>query len=437
MPQLLEELEEVCLDTADTVIVESEGLGARVIDGNYVECHHYSPLIAWPSNSVCSTEEYALHFRELTDSERARALINHRPARHDLIYLVTDTNAVGWGQTFTAYNCLHCGSRYFWSGELNVGLDNYCPDCIDQMHSCNDCLDLTHEDQMVYDEDLGGELCQACYEIRRREQRRRTHSRALPYNHKPEPDFYLAQGEQRDFRYKHLGSQRYDATPYMGMELELEFTEGSSYGETEQLVEQLWGSRAFCKLDGSVSNGLEICSQPHTLAAWGEVDWSLLTQLSEQGCRSFNAESSCGVHVHISRQSFNGLAHQYRFTQLIMRHPYQVKELAQRISDRWASYTGSNETFKVLKKEIYSDRYKAVNHANEHTIEIRTFKGTLNVKRVKAYLQFVHACHAYTKDLTARQVAAGALSFDAFRSWLWQHALPTYHELRLFIREVN
>ena len=65
-----------------------------------------------------------------------------------------------------------------------------------------------------------------------------------------------------------------------------------------------------------------------------------------------------------------------------------------------------------------STRGSAVNTNNEHTIELRFFRGTLNKKGILACLDMAHAGVEYTRLLNTRDVIAGMLSWDMFYEWV-------------------
>jgi hypothetical protein len=421
----------------DLNIVTVQGTRTEVVDGNYVVSPRHVPIypVIIDGNSVeCSETEFALHFTEITTPIGLRY-------RGNITVFETDPDGVGWSQLFTRFTCDHCDREAFYNREAVHFWPTWCPSCEERMGSCEECGGIVHEEETrITDSDMT--VCYPCYEQeqdRRNARRNRGHTEAS--------QFFKAENEQQTFindrpllleNHVPYYTMR-ETTLYMGLELEIEMPEsrGGCWDNIEELLDNSWGRERYdTKTDGSLSNGVEVVTQPHTLAAYEQLDWSVLTRIANLGCRSADT-STCGAHVHISRDSFTDLAHQYRFTQFITRNPYGVKEVAQRISDRWAAYTEAELTLKYLKKELSPQRYKAVNLCNEATLEIRAFKGSLKPERVRAYLQFVHSVHAYTKHLTVTDIRQGALQFSAYRAWLWQHALPTYNELRLYIREGN
>jgi hypothetical protein len=202
---------------------------------------------------------------------------------------------------------------------------------------------------------------------------------------------------------------------FLGFELEVESCDVSDMYDSATRVNNVLSksNRGYLKSDGSLDDGFEIVTQPHTLAAYTEnFPWHIISELRDEGFRSWDTDT-CGFHVHISRKAFGWRergqvynegkyqAHLLRFTKLIYDNSRHVtRYVAGRSSSRWASYTDRNHLLpKVKHGHQGNSRYSAVNVANTYTIEVRVFKGSLKVERIKAYLQFVHSVAEYTRDL--------------------------------------
>lgn len=229
---------------------------------------------------------------------------------------------------------------------------------------------------------------------------------------------------------------------FMGFELEVECESGNLFDSAAHVDSVLSKSnRGFLKSDGSLDDGFEIVTQPHTLAEYTErFPWHIVSDLRELGFRSWDTET-CGFHVHISRKAFGwrerGVeynegryhAHLLRFTKLIYDNSRHVtRYVAGRNSSRWASYSDrGNLNHKIKHGHQSNSRYSAVNVANTQTIEIRVFKGSLKVERIKAYLQFVHSVAEYTRDLHVSPNENNLL-WRKYTGWLRKNE-QTYPEL--------
>lgn len=249
------------------------------------------------------------------------------------------------------------------------------------------------------------------------------------WDYKPNPDFFSCSNES--------------PTYYLGLELEVENTEGKvrTYNMAESIQEKFLKDHAYIKHDGSISEGFEIVTHPHTLESMRtQFNWDVLGVLRGSGFRSWNAaDSSCGIHVHVSRTAFGGSqrsrvadhkrdAHLLRFMKLIYDNQRQVERLAGRSGSRWATFDDKGGLVnKVKYGQQNSGRYSAINTENYNTIEVRVFKGSLKYERVMSALELVTACVEYTRELKVTS-SNGALSWPKFISYVAQHE-ETYPNL--------
>lgn len=244
------------------------------------------------------------------------------------------------------------------------------------------------------------------------------------YSYKPNPVFF--------------GTDKF----HMGFELEVEAQGNTSRYDGAEMTQQALGAHAYMKEDGSLNDGFEIVTHPHTLATYQkEFDWSFTQSLRTKGFRSWNARgNNCGIHVHVSRSGFGEVgdrnpitgrvtyalplekrilarqAHELRFIKLIYDNQRQVERIAGR-STHFASFNDKGKLVSKVKHNIQEDgHYSAVNTSNPDTLEVRVFKGSLKPERVLSALEFVHAATEYTRDLkvTGKNRALSWLKFCAF-----------------------
>lgn len=132
-----------------------------------------------------------------------------------------------------------------------------------------------------------------------------------------------------------------------------------------------------------------------------EFPWHMLDGLRTNGFRSWNT-STCGLHVHLSRSAFDGNEHMLRFLLLAYKSSKELVKLAGRNSTQWASWTTESDDSTLRRKSEGAGgaRYVAINTNNSATIEMRFFRGSLNVQQVKSALQWCHAMWEYTKSAT-------------------------------------
>jgi hypothetical protein len=104
-----------------------------------------------------------------------------------------------------------------------------------------------------------------------------------------------------------------------------------------------------------------------------------------------------------------------------------IKKFAGRDSDRWATFRRTTDPtdyaydnmVEICKgNRSQNNRYSALNFQNRNTIELRYFRGSLKPETVLGVLEFCHSVHAYTKLLTAKEVATGRLAWGSYKMWL-------------------
>jgi hypothetical protein len=208
---------------------------------------------------------------------------------------------------------------------------------------------------------------------------------------------------------------------FFGVEVEME-AENTSSDTLASFIHQFdEGERHFyCKRDGSLDDGVEVVTHPHSLDAFRSV-------LAPQLARAFSSASrcgaaawtrtSCGLHVHISGEAFASDSHRARFFLMFSRNENEVVRFARRRSDSYASISGMRDQGSVIGKSkgANHDRYNAVHPTHHGTVEVRIFRSSLAVGRVVAAVEFCHALVTYTAGISG---TAATLSWSAFVDWM-------------------
>jgi hypothetical protein len=122
-----------------------------------------------------------------------------------------------------------------------------------------------------------------------------------------------------------------------------------------------------------------------------------------------------------------------------------------KLGGRSSTYAKFNDVYKydefdrpyfTLKHKVahpsrsMTERYSAVNTQNEHTLELRFFRGTMNPEGVLSAIQLAHATVEYTRNLTLSDVKMGALSWEWFSDWI-QANNGLYPELYMRMSRVD
>jgi hypothetical protein len=270
------------------------------------------------------------------------------------------------------FNCGACESMEVLDDSGYFNGTRYCYYCFDNnVYTCDDC------DTQYWDGD--GHHCEE------------DESHLInSYSYKPRPYFFGT------------------ATYHMGFELEVE-SGGNSRRDGAEIVTNALGERIYLKEDGSLSDGFEIVTHPHSLNEYqNNFDWSALSKLRRLGFRSWDT-STCGLHVHVSRTAFGIVgsrrditkvqAHELRFMKLIYDNDRQISRLAGRTSS-YATFEDKGRLVQKVKHGYQENgRYAAINSENSDTLEVRVFKGSLKPERVLMALELVQCAVEYTRDL--------------------------------------
>jgi len=376
-------------------------------------------------------------------------------------YLSDGTTEIKAHLSCSSKSCDHCELRYAhnnqrrWRSSYTLSNNqlnsntiiegrNYCEPCAQQFwqendeddyFECESCLSHTHDDNSGwwnstrYCEgciEANVYTCEDCSEMRwdgddhycESDDSDDDESLIHNYNYRPSPFFF--------------GAGKY----HFGFELEVE-SRGNGRYEGAQLVQNTLGGHAYLKDDGSLNDGFEIVTHPHTLEKYHtDFNWDVLDKLKRQGYRSWNT-TTCGIHVHVSRTAFGTgdpwdyrvpnshrsqmilqrQSHELRFMKLIYDNQRQVERISGRSSDRYASFGDKGQLVRKVKSGYQENgRFSAINTENDDTIEIRVFKGSLRKERVLSAIEFVHASVEYTRDIkvTSKNHALSWLKFTGY-----------------------
>jgi hypothetical protein len=221
---------------------------------------------------------------------------------------------------------------------------------------------------------------------------------------------------QRDIDIQYLKAtdeETDEHTRYIGFELETEWGRISST-EKEKVLHYIRKQWRHLKLvfeyDGSLNNGIEFISQPMTQAYYEEHKQDitdLLNYIQEQGGKSHDG-GACGLHFHVSRDALGETKEEQEalINKLLLFIEYykeQVKAFSRRerwnycriLSDSYSlpneKYYKSEEVLGAIKEHGSTGGHgTALNTANEHTIEFRFIRGTLNPQTFFASFYFVN-----------------------------------------------
>lgn len=288
--------------------------------------------------------------------------------------------------------CADCGE---WFKSDNMRSDDnisICNDCGQNWFRCDDCGYLVHCDDM-YSNDSGC-YCESCY---------------CDNGHEDNCDMYGI----HEYGYRPDLEFRGEGNLFFGTEMEIDNGDFDAFK-----FDALDYSLFYCCADGSLDAGFEIISHPMT------YEWIMEHRPYENVCKiakdaSFKSHNTdtCGFHVHMSRRAFGNPFEDNtndRITSFIYffekfwkevvifsrrKHDFSIcSPLINSIDHYAARVLDFNEpvdykTVDQKKKDKAWNRYHCVNLTNSQTIEVRIFRGTLNVDTIIASIQLCKLFH--------------------------------------------
>lgn len=203
-----------------------------------------------------------------------------------------------------------------------------------------------------------------------------------------------------------------------GFELEVTLNQVTSNSLTpEELATKLhekFGNLFVYERDGSIGNGVEIISQPMTWK-WFlnhlNIFKELMTICIDSGFDSHKG-NKCGLHVHIGRQSLNGIDRDNEqiiqskvianMNFILERYQNEIYKFSRRTTSSFIRWTPNRtELIEIQGKEFINKdtirtihernpmRYTALNLSNDRTVEYRFLRGTLKFETFFISMNFI------------------------------------------------
>ena len=279
------------------------------------------------------------------------------------------------------FECDECGTAYIGTSRTSREGDVICSDCANSVYYwCDECDEYVRSNNYDSDE----EMCVFCLAESREVNIARYHGADSSF-----PRFF-AEGEKRaaDF----IG---------IGCEIEIDRENHSSSAERGCLnaLNETLGERAVYEHDGSLNNGFEIVTRPHTIRAFlEEFPLEKVLDICRNHGYSAHDVGTCGFHMHISRRFFGkdsqtrerNIGKVIAFVDSFYNDLVKVSRRDMSRASRWASRCGATTPDEARDKAKWSSsRYEAVNTTNSATIEFRLMRGTLNAETLRATLDIL------------------------------------------------
>lgn len=324
-----------------------------------------------------------------------------------------------------SFVCRYCGERHLKEHSVYVSSTQregfWCEDCA-QEHAqvCEECGELTDEDDMMYIESVQGYVCDDCRDRsyvqceRCGEWIREADAQQTDYSY----DYYCEDCYNIITRSDNARVRGYHNAPPLefigdclptwnglwrgiGIELEVDCHYGEGdIDEAVRRINDIAGEHLHFEHDGSLDNGFEIVTQPHTVSAFYDMPWSEILNICEEEGFSSHDIGTCGLHVHFSRACFgadeetqqDNIAKLMQFYELYWDDVLKVSRRTEDQANSWASRyaTANKKRLKdYTKGDRYAGRYMAINLTNRDTVEIRLTRGTLNYDTFMACMDFM------------------------------------------------
>lgn len=286
------------------------------------------------------------------------------------------------GEYFADDNYDGCDSYDMWNGYSRT----ICHSCREHYYWCNDCENLVHDDDVVF---VGGNAyCPDCAPETSDNLEGYSHTRGIAYWLDDGNCVNLDQLSEDDL--KRL---------FLGVELETDYND-SAARLADDVMDEFTHNHVVCKKDGSLTdNGVEIVAQPMTpyhilhCGMWERISEIVL----DHGGKSHDA-CTCGLHIHISRKFFRSHEAVYMLDRMFTRFEKQLVKFSRRRNLGWCHIKAFANTEDVFdRKATWAEekkcigRYQAVNDTNINTVEIRLWRGTLNVQTFRATVEMTAA----------------------------------------------
>lgn len=235
---------------------------------------------------------------------------------------------------------------------------------------------------------------------------------SMGYNSRPEQlhGFISVDPVTHSFKFDNENSA--GSGRYYGMEIELESKSGLRFSDflRDQLI--LGESCGLVSgTDGSLNNGIEFRTCPQSFEAL-RIN---LKKFYDKVKPNFRTESTCGLHIHVSRKSITPLqlGRVMQFIYAKQNH-YFIMKVARRGSGSYQEYVSTcpnvaigsklkrgytSHTYIMNDKKRWfaknGTKYTAVNTLHQHTIEFRLFAGADTYEKAMSSLEFVDAILKY------------------------------------------
>jgi hypothetical protein len=262
-----------------------------------------------------------------------------------------------------------------------------CTSCANGKDYCRGCFNLAHLNPSGYCVNCTSEYDSTC-----------SCGNSKPY---ARSQCRSCRGEREVSNYSHkphIHFNYFDLSDkiFFGFENEITFGDGRDGEDSRMLAIRHFykvfnHSTLYLKSDSSITGyGFEVVSHPMTLDYFHKLPLDKLFYGKEEN------HKSCGLHVHVSRESFESQVHILKVLDFI----YNNKTFTNKVAGRIAGHYNQNLEYakhsEAVLKGKERDRYKRINLSNSKTIEFRMFAGCTDIFTLSYRIEYIHAVISWT-----------------------------------------
>lgn len=311
--------------------------------------------------------------------------------------------------------CSDCGETFNteedrWHGWSEDFRERLCCECLEareeRMERCSCCgesFDIEEDRWFGWSEVFQARLCLECLDAREEGEEEEEGVEADPNVRPYSADVFRS---CRGFRGA-KGEKLHDRLPYLGVELEVISPSRSERADLNTCIRHV----AIMKADSSLSpGGVEVVTIPATLR-WHRTHWRKTFQI----LGGWEVDSSCGMHVHMSRGSVGPLTLGKMLCFLnAEENCAALEKVAGRTLRDLSGYTKRHDGVTVkTNKDNFNDRYAILNIRPSATIEFRLFRGTIDRETMLRNLEFCVAVRGFCMTTSYHR-----LTWEDFRAYL-------------------
>ena len=158
-------------------------------------------------------------------------------------------------------------------------------------------------------------------------------------------------------------------------------------------------------------NGFEIITAPMGLDLQREL-WARVLSLGTMKHFKSHDTSTCGLHVHVSRQ---GLTQMQIAKAIVFLNDDRTEGLVRCVARRYGGgYCQKRDNVKLSRHVAFDiNRYTMLNTLPSSTVEFRLFRGSLRLETVLGCVEFAHAVLDWCRDVSAQD-----LTVPSFLAWI-------------------